>query len=480
MEMYRTFMTNYSNGGTLQDAVTRYLIQFIGVTQEQIDSIKSIMLKDADDQLVTHTVTYMVDGKIYQQSKVFDGEYIKDITPVYFDRHLECWLLDNEPFDKNIGVTKDLVLVAKFKQTVYEDYDVITVRDLELGETFVPVAGTRSFVGTSNTRSKMFEFDYEITATDGSFDDGVHIDVGSSVWECKAHVWFSSLNSIHIFVEGISSDGTMHPAATYNRHLEYGKTYRISVGVLIPLEGEYQGKKIFIVLIDGELLSLLPTTADISSGYNIGIAGTEGILKSVENKKQVSFIASDGSLIENVMVTRGNLVSEPDKPSLDNKVFLGWFDELGNLWNFESNKVLKDVKLFAKFGDKTINAVVIDEYFMEISHGYKVKIGIKVSEIELPLVSADNLEFEGWYNGSTKLNDSDVITEDMDLICKFKVNEVKPIDPVEPVEPVEPEKPIDPVPTKKGCKSTFFPGTCLIGLSLLFGTLIIKRRKERD
>ena len=481
MKMYNNFMTNYARGGSLEDAIYNYLIEYIGVKAEEIQSLRSIMLKDATDVLVKHTVTYKIDGEIYQRSTVFDGEYIKEIVPVYFEKHLECWLLDGKPFDSNTKVTTDLVLEARFKETRYEDYDIITVRDLGVGESFVPSAHNYKFEGTASSGGRMFIFDYLITADDGAFNDGVHVEIGPGVWDCRAHIWFSDQNSIHIFIEGLGANGTMHPVATYNRHLDYGKTYKVSIGVIIPIDGEFAGKKMFIVLIDDEILSFIQTSSDLMSSYNIGIAGTEGVLKSVPNKKKVQFFASNGTLIETKEITRGELVTPVDTEGEEGKVFLGWFDELGNLWKFESNKVLKDMKLFAKFGDKTIDAVVLDEFDMEISHGYKVKIGLTVSEIELPLVPSEALEFDAWYNGTTKLNPTDVITEDMDLICRFNVKEVEPVDPVNPVDPVDPVNPVDPVePTKKGCKSLVSSGLVFTSLALFAGISIINKRKKKE
>lgn len=478
MAMYQAFLTNYSYGGTLQDGVTNYLLQYIGVKEEHINSLKSIMLKDAEGTLTTHTVTYIIDGEVYQRSKVFDGSTVKEVVPVYVERHLDCWLLNGEPFDVTSIVTSDLVLEARFKETQYEDYDIVTLRDLGLGERFVPTAGLRSFEGTSTTGGRLFIFDYDITATDGTFDDGVHVEVGLNTWDCRAHIWFCDLTSIHIFVEGIAADGTMHPIATYNRHLEYGKTYRISVGVLIPIDGNYAGKKMFVVTLNDELLSFISTTADISSNYNIGLAGTEGIMRSVENKKKVVFVDSEGNEIETKEITRGQLVSSIENEEIENKVFLGWFDELGNIWNFDSNKVLKDMSLFAKYGDRTIDAMVIDENEFEIQHGYKVKIGLQVGEIELPLVPSESLEFDGWYNGKTKLSNADIVTEEMDLICIFKVVEKEPEKPDEPDKPDNPDQPVTP---EKGCNSSIYPSIYLLAIFVLVIAIILtKKRYERE
>ena len=484
MEMYEAFMTNYSNGGTLQDAIKNYLINYVGVKEEHINSLKSIMLSDDSSSLTRHKVTYIIDGEVYQESLIYDGTCVKEIAPVFFDRHLECWTLDGEPFDSNTKVTKDLVLVGRFKETLYEDYDIITVRDLGLGESYISKAGNHLYEGTASTGGRMFVFDYDITSYDDAFDDGVHIEIGPGVWDCRAHIWFCNLTSIHIFVDGIDSTGKMVPKATYNRHLVYGETYRVSVGVVIPIDGEFASKKMFIVLLNDEILSFIPTTSDLLSSYNIGLAGTEGVLRSVDNLKKVSFISEDGVELESLEVKRGEKVSSKEATIKEGKIFLGWFDELGNLWNFENNRVLKDTKLFAKYGDKTIDAIVLDEFGMEIEHGYKVKIGSKVSEIELPLVNSDILEFDGWYDNGTLLNSDDVITENMKLECRFnvKVNEPQdPVDPVDPVEPVDPAEPKDNTNTKKGCKSMISSGLCFIGLSVLASSLlIIRKKKERE
>lgn len=478
MQMYNNFMTVYARGGSLQDAIANYLKEFIGVTDEEIAAIKQIMLVDEAQALTTHTVTYKIDGEVYQRSLVFDGYLIKEIVPVYFERHLDCWLLNGEPFDASTPVREDLVLEARFKDTLYEDYDIITVRDLGLGETYVPVAGNHLYEGTASTGGRMFVFNYTVSAEDNVFNDGVHIEIGPGVWDCKAHVWFCDLTSLHIFISGLDPNGAMHPLATYNRHLEYGKTYLVEVGVVIPIDGQFKGKKMFIVRIDGEIVSFVQTTADLMSSFNIGLAGTEGILKSVENKKNVSFYRYDGTLAETKLITRGETVTSLDPASVESKVFLGWFDELGNLWNFETNKVLKDTKLFAKYGDRTIDALVLDEADMEISHGYKVKIGIAVSEIELPLVPSSLLVFDAWYNGDTKLNDSDIITEDMDLICRFKIIEEEPVDPVGPVNPVDPVDPVD--PANKGCKSIVSSTYIVVSLSLLGIAFISKKKKKEE
>ena len=498
-KMIDQFMVGYANGGTFQDAITNYLLNYIGVTQQQINAFKTIMLSDETSQLVTHTVTYRIDGEIYQQSKIADGELIKNIVPIFYDKHLDCWLLDGELFDINTPIKQDLTLDAKFKRTVYEDYDVITLRDIGLGESWVPTAGTYSYEGSAATGGRMFVVDYTITAADDNFDDGVHIEIGNGVWDCKAHIWIQGQTSIHIFVDGLGTDGSMHPIATYNRNLVYGQTYRLEAGVVIPLEGDYANKKMFVVLINGEMVSFIQSQADLTSNFNIGLAGTEGLLQSVENKKNVSFIGRDGNVIETKQITRGEFVSAIEEQEVEGKVFLGWFDELGNEWNFETNKVLKDIKLFAKYGDRTIDAVVIDDAGMEILNGFKVKIGDRVGDIALPLVSSNNLEFEGWYDGNTKLNADDVITENMSLICKFKVVEEQTSIETSEEPSVEPsinqsEEPSvvtsdktsnetssenPEKPKKKGCKSDLSFGFSFISLLVLAGSINLRRKAEK-
>ena len=160
---------------------------------------------------------------------------------------------------------------------------------------------------------------------------------------------------------------------------------------------------------------------------------------------------------------------------------------------------MKDIKLFAKYGDRTIDAVVIDDAGMEILNGFKVKIGDRVGDIALPLVSSNNLEFEGWYDGNTKLNADDVITENMSLICKFKVVEEQTSIETSEEPSVEPsinqsEEPSvvtsdktsnetssesPEKPKKKGCKSDLSFGFSFISLLVLAGSINLRRKAEK-
>jgi len=471
--MYKQFMKDYRNSEseTLQDAVIRFLTNFVGVPMSQITAIQQIMLTDATSTLTTHKVTYKIDGEIYQESLVFDGGYIKDVVPFYMEKHLSHWVTPSgEVFDPSTKVTKDLVLEAVFVDTLYEDYDVVTLRDIGLGEQAIPSAGMYSIEGSTTTGSRLFVIDYKITATDSEFNDGVHISIGAELWDWKAQLWIQSTSSQHIFT------GSSKPTASYTRSLDYGKTYRITVGVIMPIDGEYAGKKMFIFKLNDEVVCFLETPTDIGSNFNIGIAGTEGIMYSIDNKNTVKFIGSDGTtVIETKEVNRGEYVTEINNPkSESNRIFLGWYDALGNRWNFETNKVLRDVILFAKYGDRTISAVVIDEFDMVIQNEYKVKLGLKVSEIELPIVNDDSLVFDGWYNGETKLSADDVITENMELICKFSV--VENPTPVDPVEPAEKGNFIEKI--LSGCNATITLAYGFTTMIALAGAIILKKKRE--
>jgi len=457
--MYNTIYEVYGDGTTFMKAMENYLINYIGVKANEIQSLRNLMLVDATEQATTHKITYRINGEIYLESMVFDGGYASSTTPIYFDKHFSHWLSNGKVFDINTPISEDVILDAVFEKTNYESYDTVTVRDLGLTEGWVPRESIPfTYEGYSQNGSRIFEFDYKVVSATGTFNDGLHVEMGSMMWVFKAHLWLSSTTGQFIFTGG---DG--NPTVTTNVTFEYGKTYNIKFGVVIPIDGPSSGQKILILMIDDEVISYIPCNAEIT-GKAIGLSGTQGELYSVDNLKTITFMSSDGvTLIKQIKATRGNLLEPITEPTQNKKVFLGWYDELGNKWDYSKNKVFKDVTLFAKFGDSTVKALVMDDNDFEIIDDYQVLVGTKVSEIEAPKVNS-SLEFDGWYNGIEKLKDEDVINENMELICRFKLknngNSDKPVNP-----------------KGKGCKSSMSIGLSLTALISMFG-LLIKKKKE--
>jgi len=479
-KMYNQLLADYGETEgekTIKYAMENFLVSNVGVNPAHIATLRAYMLEEAVDPAVTYEVTYIVEGKEYLKANIFAGGKVATVAPVYFEKHFDHWELDGQVYDLDTPVTKDMTLVAVYAETKYEDYDVITVRDLGIEDWTPCISEPFRYEGYAANGSRMFVFDYEIVSEKGVFDDGVHVELAPYMWQWKAHVWIAGAESSHVFVGG---DG--NPTVSSNYYFKYGETYRIKIGVVVPEEGEDAGKKMlyFIVgytnpnteIYEETIICQVECYTDLASSLTVGMAGTQGILHSVDNLREVKLV--NGETVVTQQVTRGAYATAIEDPitTEENKKFLGWYDSLGNKWDFENDKVLKDITLTARFGAATTEALVLDDKGYEIVSGCEVVVGSKVSELIVPQVG-DKFEFIGWFEGETKLSDDAIIVQDMNLICKFKVKEVPVVDPEDPEEPEDPEDPEEPI---EGCKGAAIPS--LIGFVTLLGLLLVRKNKR--
>ena len=69
----------------------------------------------------------------------------------------------------------------------------------------------------------------------------------------------------------------------------------------------------------------------------------------VVEKFTVTFDSAGGTEIDPVEVIKGELVEEPEEPIRAGKSFVGWFKDGITEWNFETDRVTKDITLVAKW-----------------------------------------------------------------------------------------------------------------------------------
>ncbi|CAM3478651.1 InlB B-repeat-containing protein [Erysipelothrix sp. HDW6B] len=77
------------------------------------------------------------------------------------------------------------------------------------------------------------------------------------------------------------------------------------------------------------------------------------------NDYKVKFDAGDAvTQISSVLVTDGSYLQEPQRPTRNDAIFKGWFHDeaLKYPWNFESDIVIEDVTLHAKWDLKDLFA----------------------------------------------------------------------------------------------------------------------------
>ena len=75
-------------------------------------------------------------------------------------------------------------------------------------------------------------------------------------------------------------------------------------------------------------------------------------------------IRGNNLLFKTVDVTANSLVSQPDNPSRRNYEFQGWYKEqqCQNIWNFSSDKVTTNTRLFAKWGLSEASDIIEPSY----------------------------------------------------------------------------------------------------------------------
>ncbi len=66
------------------------------------------------------------------------------------------------------------------------------------------------------------------------------------------------------------------------------------------------------------------------------------------NTYEVKFY-SDGNVYETIDIRKNRPMKRPENPLKDGYVFLGWYDESGNIWNFNTS-VSKNMNLVAHWG----------------------------------------------------------------------------------------------------------------------------------
>ncbi len=100
-------------------------------------------------------------------------------------------------------------------------------------------------------------------------------------------------------------------------------------------------------------------------------------IEEVTPQFSVSFDTDGGSSMSNVLVDESQVLSRPNDPMKDNKVFAGWYKDQAftELWDFENDEILENTTLYAKWKDQidftqTFKVLSIGNSFSEDAHRY--------------------------------------------------------------------------------------------------------------
>ena len=140
---------------------------------------------------------------------------------------------------------------------------------------------------------------------------------------------------------------------------------------------------------------------------------------------KITFDSRGGSSVGGCILDYNELLTEPDEPIKKGYTFEGWFKDksFGEKWDFYSDRVTKDMTLYAKWSIVRCTVTFSDDIHNVLETDI-FDYGSKVKEPEPPV--KNGYTFDGWYKDEDYtakwIFSRDVITEDTYLYAKFSAN----------------------------------------------------------
>lgn len=389
---YQRMLDEYGGGsGNLQVAIQNFLTNYIGISSTTLDSIKDILLdKNATPNEQPNIITVDVLGKKYTYQS-FDGVYFMPEAPIAMGKLFVGFYNGNEKYN---GYTdRDINLVAKFDDIQFEPYDTITLKDLGIKEDKVlnKTNSVYTYEKTAESGGRLLQFILEPVGNMNN-GDGPQVALTNN-WEVNsfARAWFQGNTMSHIYYNGALGSG---PDISKMLTLESGKQYNIEFAVRVMKNKGYEGKKIFEVTVNGELLiQYIGCKADLSENLIFFHGGT-GSAYLINNPvyKTVNFY-NGNTLIGSYQVERCGLLPKVKEPAPKNGVpFAGWYTEKsgGTLWDENADLVYTDMNLYARFADVKIITANVDGKTLT----YRVEVGKTLEDLPKPQKAGH--VFMGW------------------------------------------------------------------------------------
>ena len=145
-----------------------------------------------------------------------------------------------------------------------------------------------------------------------------------------------------------------------------------------------------------------------------------------ENKETytVTFNSNEGSAVSSQTVEEGAKAKKPDDPSRIGFTFAAWYKEvaLTNEWKFDTDVVIADVTLYAKWTQNTYTVTFNSNGGSEVA-AQTVAEGDKAVEPQ-PAPPREGYYFGGWYTDKPEFTnkwnfDTDVVTANITLYAKW-------------------------------------------------------------
>ena len=132
----------------------------------------------------------------------------------------------------------------------------------------------------------------------------------------------------------------------------------------------------------------------------------------------VEFDSNGGSPVGSQTINSADKAVRPQDPTRENYVFVGWFDSVGEEWNFNNRRVTENTVLTAKWEAYKTHTVTFDTCGgSEIAPQY-IADGKKASAPTPP--TKLNSAFVGWFVGEVEWDfENNAITGDVTLVAKW-------------------------------------------------------------
>lgn len=389
---YSYMLENYGDGSeNLQVAVQNFLTNYVGVSNGTLDSIKNILLdKDGASNEKPNTITVDVLGKKYTY-QAFSGVYFMPEAPKVMGKLFKGFYNGSKKYD---GYTNsDIKLTAKFEDIQYEAYDTITLKDLGIKDDKIlnQTNTVLTYEKTAESGGRLLQFILEPVGNMNN-GDGPQVALTNN-WDVNSfsRAWFQGNTMSHIYYNGALGSG---PDVSKMISLEAGKQYNIEFAVRIMKNNGYEGKKIFEVTVNGELLiQYIGCKSDLSENMIYFHGGTgSAYLINKPVYKTVNFY-NGNTLIGTYHVERSNLLPKVNEPAPKNGLpFAGWYTAKsgGELWDENADLVYTDMNLYAHFANVKVITANVDGKTLT----YRVEVGNTLDELPKPQKSGH--VFAGW------------------------------------------------------------------------------------
>ena len=391
-QTHKEMLEQYGNGtGNLQTAVRNFLTNYVGVSSSDLDAIQEILLdKNATPNDKPYKITVDVLGKktTYQ---AFGGIYFMPESPKVMGKIFKGFY--NGKTKYNGYAKKDITLTAKFDDMKFEPYDTISLKDLGVKKDKILNQTNTVFTyeKTAKSGGRLLQFILQPIG-DMNGGDGPQLALTND-WSQNsyARVWFQTNDMSQIYTSGVLGNG---PDISKMISLKAGKQYNIQFAVRIMKNKGYEGKKVFEVTVDGELLvQYIGCKADLSGNliYFHGGTGSAYLINKPVYKTVKLYNGS--TLLGSYKVERCGLLPKVKEPAPQNGLpFAGWYTKStgGRLWDENADQVLDNMNLYAHFANvRVITALVEGKKLI-----YRVEVGKTLEGLPKPQKSGH--VFTGW------------------------------------------------------------------------------------